>query len=353
MSQGDGMRAFATLALNTIAISQQSAVFIDEPEAFLHPPQARPTGRLVSQNRPRVRQTFIATHSSDVLKGVLENVDRNVHILRISRSGNDNKIRILNPDAIEGLTKDPLIRFSGIFDGIFYQHLFICEADTDCQFYSAILESCQHGTGVKPDALFVQSASKHRMAKLGVVARQLGVPFSIIVDFDALNEQRLFKDLCEACGIEWGRVSAHWLAVKKAVDARKAPLTASQLVTAVEETVNDLKQRKITITQFLELVRERIRANSPWENVKIGGRSALPLGEVVEHFDALAEICADDGLWIVPQGKLESFCRTIRSRKGSSWIIELSEKFDLATAPELMDARGFMQRIWNRAVQLN
>jgi hypothetical protein len=353
MSQGDGMRAFATLALNTLAISQQSAIFLDEPEAFLHPPQARLTGRLVSQERERVRQIFIATHSSDVLKGVLENIDRDVNIIRISRSENSNTVRILNPSMIERLTKDPLIRFSGIFDGIFYQHLFICEADTDCQFYSAILESCQRSTEVRPDALFVQSAGKHRMAKLGSVAKQLGVPFSIIVDFDALNEQRLFKDLCEACDVEWERVSGHWAAVKGAIESRKAPLTAGQLISAIEDAVNDLRQAKITTTQFIDQVRDRVRANSPWEVVKVGGRSALPLGEAVEHFDALVEICAGGGLWIVPQGELEGFCRTVKSRKGSSWMIELSERFDLATAPELSDARKFVQQIWNRAVQLN
>jgi hypothetical protein len=44
---------------------------IDEPEAFLHPPQARLIGSSLVQDRRDNRQLFIATHSADILSGVL------------------------------------------------------------------------------------------------------------------------------------------------------------------------------------------------------------------------------------------------------------------------------------------
>jgi len=349
--QGDGMRAFATLTLNTLALSQQTMLLIDEPEAFLHPPQARLLGSLIARPDSHSRQVYIATHSADVLKGVISSAKRQPLILRISRSGDVNNVRVLDSNAITKLNRDPLIRFSGILDAIFHSHVIICEADTDCQFYSAVLEAIQDDADVRPDALFVQSAGKHRMAKLGEVARQLGVPFSTIVDIDALNEKALFKDLCKVSGIDWSEVEADWRAVFDAVSGLKPSLTLSQVVAAIEAAMIQLKNGDIALTDFLAKVRDSVRSNSPWENVKLAGRNALPLGAVVQHFDKLLATCARSGLWIVPEGELESFCRTVRARKGSSWIIELSERFDIRQDAALNAARDFVRNVWLRALR--
>ena len=65
--QGDGMRSFILVLINAI-ISNYSIVFIDEPEAFLHPPQAQLLGKILSKDLPLERQLFLATHSEDFLK---------------------------------------------------------------------------------------------------------------------------------------------------------------------------------------------------------------------------------------------------------------------------------------------
>ena len=46
--QGDGMRSFASILLNTFT-SDYSMTLIDEPEAFLHPPQSRVLGKNVGK----------------------------------------------------------------------------------------------------------------------------------------------------------------------------------------------------------------------------------------------------------------------------------------------------------------
>jgi len=61
-AQGDGMRSFAAVLLHVLAAQTHSIQFLDEPEAFLHPPQARLIGRYIAQNRPGKSQLFIATH---------------------------------------------------------------------------------------------------------------------------------------------------------------------------------------------------------------------------------------------------------------------------------------------------
>ena len=69
-TQGDGMRSFAGVLLAT-SVGRESIMLIDEPEAFLHPPQARLLGTTLVQDRNKERQLFIATHSTDILRGVL------------------------------------------------------------------------------------------------------------------------------------------------------------------------------------------------------------------------------------------------------------------------------------------
>ncbi|MGI8638287.1 MAG: AAA family ATPase, partial [Segetibacter sp.] len=82
-SQGDGMRSFASITLELIS-SSNSILFIDEPEAFLHPPQARLLGKLIGKLFDQ-RQIFISTHSSDFIKGILESNSETVKIIRINR----------------------------------------------------------------------------------------------------------------------------------------------------------------------------------------------------------------------------------------------------------------------------
>jgi len=49
--QGDGMRSFASVLLDTFT-SEYTITLIDEPEAFLHPPQARLLGKMLVTHNP-------------------------------------------------------------------------------------------------------------------------------------------------------------------------------------------------------------------------------------------------------------------------------------------------------------
>ena len=67
--QGDGMRSFASVILHLLAPITPSILLLDEPEAFLHPPQARLLGEIIAKEKSPRAQLFVATHSSDVLHG--------------------------------------------------------------------------------------------------------------------------------------------------------------------------------------------------------------------------------------------------------------------------------------------
>ena len=50
--QGDGMRSFTSVILHLLASTTPSILILDEPEAFLHPPQATLLGELIAKERP-------------------------------------------------------------------------------------------------------------------------------------------------------------------------------------------------------------------------------------------------------------------------------------------------------------
>ena len=64
--QGDGMKSFVGVMLNTM-IKKKSITLIDEPEAFLHPPQARLLGQMLAKRDENSGQLIISTHSGDFI----------------------------------------------------------------------------------------------------------------------------------------------------------------------------------------------------------------------------------------------------------------------------------------------
>jgi predicted ATPase len=97
-SQGDGMRSFATVLLYVLAAGSQSIQFLDEPEAFLHPPQARLLGEYIARERHSKSQLFIATHSTDILDGLMAGGLDKIRVIRIRRDGTINHVKELSKE---------------------------------------------------------------------------------------------------------------------------------------------------------------------------------------------------------------------------------------------------------------
>ena len=92
--QGDGMRSFIGVILWLI-LEHYNIFLIDEPETFLHPPQATLLGSVVGELISDEQQSFIATHSMNFINGLLEKVPNRVRIVRITRSGHSNDFSVL------------------------------------------------------------------------------------------------------------------------------------------------------------------------------------------------------------------------------------------------------------------
>lgn len=98
--QGDGIKSYAGILFETIAFNLNMSL-IDEPEAFLHPPQMRKLGQTLAEEVNG--QLIVATHSSDIMRGFLEGTRGNIRIIRIQRDENVNIIHEVDQPAIKKL----------------------------------------------------------------------------------------------------------------------------------------------------------------------------------------------------------------------------------------------------------
>jgi hypothetical protein len=145
-----------------------------------------------------------------------------------------------------------------------------------------------------------------------------------------------------------GRCGNHWKAVSHAILTERPPLNATQVAEIIRGHLDGITGTAPFPKDKERAIRDVWNKVSPWSSVKRSGRSAVPFGEAMTHFDLLLEKCKKKGLWIVPVGEMEGFCRTVGSH-GPKFVEQVLEDRNLESDPELHDARHFVGEIWQHA----
>jgi len=122
--EGDELKSFVTMA-TALLLQKRPVCLIDEPEMCLHPPQAREIGRLIGKyGSTSDTATFVATHSSEILRGVLE-TGHDIQVVRLTRGPGGFSAHLLQAaDLISAFGKPPE-RSESILDGIFAQSVIV------------------------------------------------------------------------------------------------------------------------------------------------------------------------------------------------------------------------------------
>lgn len=304
--QGDGMRSFASILLDTFT-SEHTITLIDEPEAFLHPPQARLLGKMLAKNNPDNRQLLISTHSEDFLQGLLDADSETVTVIRINRDSNINRMSVLQNDEIKKLWGNPILRYSNILSGLFHEKVVVCESDYDCLFYQAIMDAIyEHKKEIAPDILFTHCGGKTRIRDIVSALKAVNVPVAAICDFDLLNASHNFKPITTSFGIDWG-------------------VTLSADMRIIYDSMNAKSSG----------------ANNAWDQIKKVGKAGFT-GNEPAAYEKVEAACKSAGLFVVPVGEMECFDKTVNKEK-KDWVYHVLENYDLATEAKLEDARKFVQ----------
>ncbi|MBP3644358.1 MAG: ATP-binding protein [Alistipes sp.] len=340
-NQGDGMRSFTGILLDAFT-SDYDITLIDEPEAFLHPPQARLLGKMLAKNAPINRQLFISTHSEDFLKGLLDADNENVKIIRINREGNINHMSILNNDDIKNLWQDPILRYSNILSGLFHSKVVVCESDTDCRFYQAILSAINDDDSISPDVLFTHCGGKQRLKTVIKALKSLNVKTVAITDIDVLNDKKIFQEIIETSGEVWDNVETQWKIISEYVKSQRAQLDTEEVKSEIDAIFKTFNEPQLT-TEITNKIKKVIKMSSAWSKVKETGKAFFS-GDAYKAFSELYDRCKSYGILIVPVGELECFYKP-DANHGTKWVNNVLESVDLKNDAELDTARRFVREI--------
>ena len=335
--QGDGMKSYAGILFETI-VDDWDITLVDEPEAFLHPPQMRRLGETLSSEVGG--QLFVATHSSDILRGFLEGTQGDVRILRISREENINIVMEASKETIKSLWLNPVLRYSNALEGIFHEQTIICEDDSDCRLLNSIADYLESDTQSQwLDTAYVPTGGKHGVAQVADVLRKVGVPVKAVFDIDFLSERDLVEVTVVAFGGSWSEISVLWSRVDSAVRGGAKVQSVSDIKKNIIEIINNSGEDSMPKSDILEAMKQ----GKPWSVVKKYGERGIPRGQAQVDYKDLKNKLEEIGIYLVPVGEIENFCPEM-GLHGPKFVAKLLSTVSLGDQ-RLAELRDFVENL--------
>jgi len=312
--QGDGIRSYVGMCTALLSVVRPLTL-VDEPEAFLHPPQATHIGRLIADCCGADNQIVVSTHSPEVLRGLME-AKKDTRLLRIQRTAIGSKITALEPEILREIVDHPLSGSSQALEGLFAEAVVVVEGDADGRIYAACLSQLKVSLGIQ----FVVADNKQTVAKLVNVYKHLGVPCTGIVDIDLLSVETEFTACCRELHIseeEILRLNLLRRGIALEVD-NQSPIETSQSTAVVlkelelqhiELTIsmeqNDETRQRLTLEQIYKSGRRLADSTKKWKSIKANGIFELS-DDAVGKFNEVADRLSEIGICIAPFGELEA-----------------------------------------------
>lgn len=322
-NQGDGIRS-AVAILASLIVNNHSLFLIDEPETFLHPPQARLLGKNIVE-LSKGKQCFISTHSIDFIKGVLENDSSRVKIIKIDRRENENRINLVDNDSISQIATDKNLKYTNILDGLFYNQLILCENESDCKFYSAILEKLN--VGIYQNTLFCAVGGKDQFKKVSPLLKKLNIQYSIIADIDLINNKDNLKQLLNSVEDNcYDQIKdQHTEFIEKFEMGMNSQVKTQQVIkTEINQLFNSEKYMPESIAKSIKNVLKNI---SSFKLLKSGGKSILPQGDCVSLFNQIKSFLSEHKIFILECGEIERFVPEVNGH-GNEWVEKTFAKYE-------------------------
>jgi len=276
--------------MTTLLAGDPKITLIDEPEAFLHPALSNKLGKEIGTSlRNSDKRLLVATHSSSFLMGCIQS-GAPLNIVRLTYKNGIPTSRILPKEKILHLMRHPLLRSTGILNGLFFESVIVTEADSDRAFYQEINErllSEGDSRGIN-NCLFINAQNKQTVWEIVKPLRELGIPTVGIVDIDVLKEGgKVFTKLLEGSFIpQLNHLPFH-------------------------------NQRK-SLNQIL---------NDTGLNWKIKGGIDLLNPQNKEACSNFLNQLLEYGVFIIKKGELESWLKSLSATgHGSNWLIDIFSK---------------------------
>ncbi len=320
-SEGDGMKSYVATVISLL-LGRRPISVMDEPEMCLHPPQAYNLGQFIGKSATsKQTRTFVATHSSQILRGVLQTAEE-LQIVRLTRNPTGFSAKHVDSKLLNEALRKPTVRAETVLDGIFAQAVAVVEADGDRIVYQATWEVV--GQSRNFDIHFATTGGTGGISDTCKLYKMLGIPVAVIADLDLITDlgkiKVILQSLIDDAEIVDELVSTgHELADK----LQKLPPTISEA--DLHDRLKELVQENFIWVQGDDhKLRRELSGLSNKLNgmrgLKGGGLSVLPL-DVSKPLLELLEKFQRIGLFLVPVGELEYWLQdhSISASKKKKW----------------------------------
>jgi hypothetical protein len=268
----------------------------------------------------------------------------NVRVIRIQRQDSVNRVRELDPQKVREIWKDPLLRYSNVLDGLFHDAVVLCESDSDCRFYAAVMDAIREANPdqLRPDIMFTHCGGKTRLPMVVRALQALDVKIRVVTDFDVLNSDQPLRGVYEALGGLWSEIQKDWCGVKESIEQKKPELNADEVRKDIESILSRTTGSCFPSSAADE-IRQVLNRSSPWSMAKSVGKSFVPSGDPTQKCDRLLSTLSAKGLHVVEHGELEGFDKSVGGH-GPAWVNSVLAK-NLLTDAHLEPARLFVKGI--------
>lgn len=339
--QGDGIRS-AVAILSSLIVSEHSLFLIDEPETFLHPPQARLLGKNIVKLSQH-KQCFISTHNIDFIRGVIEEDSSRVKIIKIDRSGNKNKFNLVDNNSIAEIANDKNLKYTNILNGLFYNQLVLCENESDCKFYSAILEHLD--LGIYQNTLFCAVGGKDQFKKITPLLRKLNIHYLIIADIDLINNRDNVKQLLDSIEADsYNQIEdQHREFLERFEKEMNSQVKTQEMIkTEMKQVFNEDKYMSSTSVEQIKSILKNV---SSFKLLKSGGKNILPQGECTSLFNQLKSFLNEHKVFILECGEIERFIPDVGGH-GNTWVEKAFAKHEDISKDVYDEARRFVKTVF-------
>lgn len=305
-NEGDGIQATVGL-MATLSEPNVEVFFVDEPDLYLHPPQAYKIAKIIAREKKH-RQLFFSTHSARFIQALAEHAPDRLLLIRLDNDGGVYTSSHVNIQAFSEIRSSPILKFNNIIESIFYRRTVVCEDSSDCLLFSTSLDQAGRGD-LNESTYWIGTNGKTNLAKTVYTLINLSVRPLVLADFDLMRPEHLHRDLL--------------------------PL------------VRDIGGNPDEIQEFLvDKVYKQIDNNDKveWSSLKLLGMRAVgPFADIYRSFDTIIRSLAEIGILINRFGEAESLCEPRPAGHGAEAVNEILS-FDMQD-DRLTNLRNFTTQI--------
>lgn len=338
--EGDGFKSYIGTCV-TLLLGQRPICLIDEPELCLHPPQAYALGRFIGRYGSSTdRVTFVATHSSHVLRGMLE-TNSKTHVIRLNRASSTFQSQNLSPDILDQAISKPRSRSEAVLEGLLSHGAVLCEAEGDRMVYESTYRTLKDR---RLDIRFIPSEGTGGFADPLRLYKALKVPSVVVTDIDFLAKDGELRRVLTELGTPEAEVKGLCDRARQAITEIKScvsPLNPDEIQKDIQKLAKapiDLSQNEdIRLQRNLRNIADRLSRLRDLQELGIeaipeeynNGKTKKNLRQEVKNIlDELQKY----GLFLVPVGELESWLPVLmkgQSREDKSkWAMLAAEKIE-------------------------